>query len=98
MHEHQRRQIEGRVAVRRLAQSSVYHQGRFLVDVHVIVKMNPPMLGREKLERLLYDVMGYTEIRVNEKAYTSGLQFNESLEICGRLSRLAASRGLRFSS
>ena len=61
-------------------------------DVHVIVKMNPPMLGRDRLEHLLYDVMGYHDIRVNQKAYTSGLQFDESLEICGRLSRLAAAR------
>jgi putative selenate reductase len=68
------------------------------LGVHVIVKMNPPMLGREKLEHLLYDVLGYTEIRVNEKAYTLGLQFDESLEICGRLSRLAAQRGLKFGA
>jgi putative selenate reductase len=68
------------------------------LNVHVIVKMNPPMLGRERLEHLLYDVMGYTELRVNEKAYTSGLQFDESLEICTRLSRLAASRGLHFGA
>jgi putative selenate reductase len=68
------------------------------LGVHVIVKMNPPMLGRERLEHLLYDVLGYTEIRVNEKAYTSGLQFNESLEICGRLSKLAAKGGLKFGA
>jgi putative selenate reductase len=68
------------------------------LDVHVIVKMNPPMLGREKLEHLLYDVLGYTDIRVNEKAYTSGLQFSESLEICARLAKLAASRGLKFGA
>jgi putative selenate reductase len=68
------------------------------LGVHVIVKMNPPMLGREKLEHLLYDVLGYTEIRVNEKAYTSGLQFNESLEICGQLSKLAAKGGLKFGA
>jgi putative selenate reductase len=68
------------------------------LEVHVIVKMNPPMLGREKLEYLLYDVMGYHDIRVNSKVYTSGLQFDESLEICGRLSRLAASRGLKFGA
>jgi putative selenate reductase len=68
------------------------------LGVHTIVKMNPPMLGRERLEHLLYDVMRYTDIRVNQKAYTSGLQFNESLEICGRLSRLAASRGLQFGA
>jgi putative selenate reductase len=68
------------------------------LDVHVIVKMNPPMLGKERLEYLLYNVMDYTELRVNEKAYTAGLQFDESLAICGRLSRLAASRGLQFGA
>jgi putative selenate reductase len=68
------------------------------LDVHVIVKMNPPMLGKERLEHLLYDVMGYTELRVNEKAYTSGLQFDESLAICGRLSKLARERGLQFGA
>ena len=68
------------------------------LDVHTIVKMNPPMLGKERLEHLLYDVMGYTELRVNEKAYTAGLQFDESLAICGRLTKLAASHGLQFGA
>lgn len=68
------------------------------LHVHVIVKMNPPMLGKDRLEHLLYDVMGYTELRVNPKAYSSGLQFNESLEICSRLTALAASRGLQFGA
>src|SRR4029079_19649879 len=56
------------------------------------------MLGRERLEHLLHDVMGYADVRVNEKAYTSGLQFDESLEICGRLTRLAASRNLTLGA
>jgi putative selenate reductase len=64
------------------------------LGVDVIVKMNPPMLGRERLEQLLYDVMGYTEITVNPLAYTSGLQFDESIAMCQRLRELAASRGL----
>jgi putative selenate reductase len=68
------------------------------LDVHVIVKMNPPMLGKDRLEHLLYDLMGYTELRVNDKAYTSGLQFDESLAICSRLTSLAASRGLQFGA
>lgn len=68
------------------------------LNVHVIVKMNPPMLGKERLEHLLYDVMGYTDLRVNERAYTSGLQFDESLEICRRLTKLATSRGLQFGA
>jgi putative selenate reductase len=68
------------------------------LGVHVIVKMNPPMLGKERLEHLLYDVMGYTELRVHEKAYTSGLQFDESLEMCRRLTKVATSRGLQFGA
>ncbi len=68
------------------------------LGVHTIIKMNPPMLGRERLEHLLYDTMGYTDVRVNEKAYTAGLQLDESLEICGRLSRLASSRNLQLGA
>ncbi|MEO2045000.1 MAG: 4Fe-4S dicluster domain-containing protein [Pirellulales bacterium] len=67
-------------------------------DVHVIVKMNPPMLGKERLEQLLHDQMGYAEIRVNPAAYTGGLLFDESLEICGRLDQLAKSRNLGFGA
>jgi putative selenate reductase len=61
----------------------------------VVVKMNPPMLGRERLEHLLHDVMGYNEITVNPAAYTSGLQFDEALDICKRLTTFAATRGRR---
>ncbi len=66
------------------------------MDCDVVVKMNPPMLGKERLEKLLHDVMGYTELRVNQAAYTSGLQFQEGVELCGRLTPLAVSRGRGF--
>ncbi len=32
---------------------------------HVVVKMNPPMLGKDRLENLLYQTLGYTDIVVN---------------------------------
>jgi putative selenate reductase len=65
-------------------------------DLDVIVKMNPPMLGKERLEHLLHDVLGYTELTVNPAAYTSGLQFDEAVALCDRLMRLAESRRRRF--
>lgn len=68
------------------------------VGVHTIVKMNPPMLGAERLEHLLYDVLGYHEIRVHPPAYSSGLQFDESVAMTERLSRLARQRGLSFGA
>jgi putative selenate reductase len=68
------------------------------MGVHTIVKMNPPMLGRERLEHLLYDVMGYRELVVNPQAYTRGLMFDESIAMCGRLAALAKSRSLAFGA
>lgn len=68
------------------------------LDCDVIIKMNPPMLGKTRLEHLLHDVMGYIEITVPDHAYTSGLQFDESIEICGRLASLAASRGRKLGA
>ncbi|MFQ5429131.1 MAG: 4Fe-4S dicluster domain-containing protein [Phycisphaerae bacterium] len=68
------------------------------MDCDVVIKMNPPMLGKERLEHLLHDVLGYTEITVPDHAYTSGLQFDESIEMCARLTALAASRGRRLGA
>lgn len=68
------------------------------IGVDTIVKMNPPMLGKQRLEHFLYDVMGYHEVTVNPHAYTSGLMFDESIAMCRRLSELAASRGLGFGA
>ena len=68
------------------------------METDVIIKMNPPMLGKEQLEHLLHEVMGYREIRVNPSAYTSGLVFDEAVRMCGRLSQLASSRGRRLGA
>lgn len=68
----------------------------FIIElgVHSIIKLNPTQLGREKLEHLLHDVMGYTHLEVNPKAYTSGLALEEAVEIVNRLEPLARERGL----
>ena len=71
----------------------------FLIGQHdfdVIVKMNPPMLGPEKLEHLLHAVLGYRDLRVNPKAYTSGLHFEEAVQICERLTAFAGRHGRRL--
>ncbi|MEP0845242.1 MAG: glutamate synthase [Phycisphaerae bacterium] len=67
-----------------------------LIDEHeldVVVKMNPPTLGREKLEHLLHDVMGYRELTVNPTAYDSVISLSDSVELCRRLRAFAAARG-----
>ncbi len=67
-------------------------------DFDVIVKMNPPMLGQERLEHLLHEVLGYTELTVNPTAYTSGLAFDEGVELCSRMTTFATARGRRFGA
>jgi putative selenate reductase len=65
-------------------------------DLDVIVKMNPPMLGKERLEYLLHEVLGYRDLTVNPAAYTSGLQYDEGVQLVDRLKRFAAARGRSF--
>ena len=62
-------------------------------DFNLMVKMNPPMLGRQRLEHLLNNVLGYTELRVNPHAYASGLTLDCSVELCRRLTAFAHKRG-----
>ncbi len=68
----------------------------------VIVKMNPPTLGKERLEHLLFDVLGYTELVVNPAAYTSVMSFDESVQLGNRLTGFARARnrrvGFKFSN
>ncbi len=64
-----------------------------VMDCDVIIKMNPPMLGKDRLEHLLYEVLGYTNIRVPDSAYASCSTLDESVAICQRLTTLAAPRG-----
>lgn len=66
------------------------------LEFDVIVKMNPPTLGRSKLEHLLHDMLGFRDIRVPDHAYTSVITFADSVELCRRLTRFAGSRGRRL--
>ena len=72
---------------------------RFLLtemDVHVTVKLNPTLLGREAVEGLLHDVLGYDEVRTRAEDFDKDLQWDQALEITDRLSDVARSRGRTF--
>jgi putative selenate reductase len=72
---------------------------RFLLtemDVHVTVKLNPTLLGKEAVDGLLHDVLGYHEVRTRAEDFDHDLQWGQALEITDRLSELAASRGRTF--
>jgi putative selenate reductase len=72
------------------------------MGLHTIIKLNPVQLGKERLEHILYDRLGYTHLRVNQKAYDTGLSLEEALEIVQRLEPLAKQHklniGVKFSN
>jgi putative selenate reductase len=72
---------------------------RFLLtemDVHVTVKLNPTLLGRETVDGLLHDVLGYGEVRTRAEDFDKDLQWDQALEITDRLSEVARARGRTF--
>lgn len=71
-----------------------------LVDLgfHVIVKMNPTLLGFDAVTALLHDKLGYRDIRPHRSSFDSDLRWNEALGLVDRLSRVAKQRGLTFGA
>ncbi|MGZ6367237.1 MAG: glutamate synthase [Ktedonobacteraceae bacterium] len=72
------------------------------MGLHTIIKLNPVQLGKEKLEHILFDQLGYTHLTVNQKAYDTGLSLQEALGLVERLEPLAKKRnlniGVKFSN
>jgi putative selenate reductase len=67
------------------------------MDVHVCVKLNPTMLGRERVEHLLHDVLGYQEIQCSPEAFEHDLQFSEAMDLIPRLDAVAKAHGKHLS-
>jgi putative selenate reductase len=65
-------------------------------DVHVTVKLNPTLLGREAVDGLLHDVLGYHEVRTRPEDFEKDLQWGQALEITDRMTELARSLGRTF--
>lgn len=63
--------------------------------LHVVIKMNPTMLGRDRVETLLHEQLGFEEIRVNPAAFESGLGFEESIRLVRRLRSVGREHGLQ---
>ncbi|MBL7994348.1 4Fe-4S dicluster domain-containing protein [bacterium] len=60
---------------------------------HVVIKMNPPMLGRARLEHLLHEKLGYTNVSVNPKAYELNIPFKDAVAVVKRLENIGKKNG-----
>ncbi len=62
-------------------------------DVHVIVKMNPTLLGYDAVEDILRRRLGYEELEPLKQAFEEDLRFDQAVAMMGRLEEVAARKG-----
>jgi len=78
---------------------------RFLLEdmgLHVILKLNPTLLGFEEVGHLLHDRMGYADLTLRPEAFQVDLQYRDGLNIIRRLrttaERLGSIVGAKFTN
>ncbi len=62
----------------------------------VIVKLNPTLLGFERVGEVVHDVLGYDEIRLRQVDFDNDLQFDRGIELIHELNDFAAALGRKF--
>lgn len=64
--------------------------------LHTVVKLNPTLLGPERVNEWLHDRLGYTEARVPRQAFEEDTHWEEMTAFCERLGALAERLELGF--
>jgi len=64
--------------------------------LHVVVKLNPTLLGYDAVAHLLHDALGRRDIALDREAFARDLQWEEAVPMLGRLSAAAAQSGLQL--
>jgi putative selenate reductase len=63
------------------------------MGLHVTVKLNPTLLGKEAVDGLLHDVLGYTHVETRAEDFERDLQWAQALEMTDRLVERARALG-----
>ncbi len=72
---------------------------RYLMEerrLHTAVKLNPTLLGKEKVMGILHDHLGFTEIHIPDAVFEHDLQYDRAVELIKTLKKVAAEQGLTF--
>jgi len=73
--------------------------GRYLLEergLHTTIKLNPTLLGKEEVMRILHDHLGFTEIHIPDHVFEHDLQYDRAVELIKTLKEVAAEQGLAF--
>ena len=66
------------------------------LDMDCIVKLNPTLLGYERVSSLIRDELGYDHVHPVKEAFEEDLQWADALPLLTRLKTLADGRGRQF--
>ncbi|MFQ5813461.1 MAG: putative selenate reductase subunit YgfK [Anaerolineae bacterium] len=72
---------------------------RYLMEergLHTAVKLNPTLLGKEVVMRILHDHLGFREIHIPDRVFEHDLQYDRAVELIKTLQKVAAEQGLTF--
>ncbi len=67
-------------------------------DFHVIVKMNPTILGYDFVEKTLHEDLGYKHIVLDPKAFDNDVSFDDAVAMMKRLQAFAAQRNKKVGA
>jgi putative selenate reductase len=63
------------------------------MGLHVTVKLNPTLLGKDAVDGLLHDVLGYRDVETRAEDFAKDLQWEPALEMTDRLTERARALG-----
>ncbi|MBC7258890.1 MAG: putative selenate reductase subunit YgfK [Chloroflexi bacterium] len=72
---------------------------RYLMEergLHTMVKLNPTLLGKDTVMRILHDDLGYTEIDIPDRVFDHDLQYPRAVQLIRSLKETAQECGLVF--
>lgn len=72
---------------------------RYLMErfhLHMVVKLNPTLLGFEGVQGILHDTLGYRHLAVRKETFEKDLQWEQALGMIARLRAVAKKEGVTF--
>ena len=72
---------------------------KHLIDEHdldMIVKLNPTLLGPERVAEIVHGELGYADVKLVPKAFEEDLQLERAISLIGELNTYAKDRNHRF--
>ncbi|MBC8401251.1 MAG: putative selenate reductase subunit YgfK [Candidatus Marinimicrobia bacterium] len=73
--------------------------GRYLIEqrkLHTTIKLNPTLLGPDRLRSILNEQLGFKNIQVPDQAFEHDLKYDQALEIIDNLQLSAKRQGVEF--